>query len=102
MRYSLFMNISDINVETFMQETANLSEEELVDLHTELLAESKKLDELAAKINAALDVIDHHLAPWDDEHDQFMHDGEADGDALASAGFGTDEDYGGYGDDGGW
>ena len=30
----------------------------------------------------------------DDEGDQFRHDGEADGDALASAGFGTDEDYG--------
>jgi len=30
----------------------------------------------------------------DGEGDQFRHDGEADGDALASAGFGTDEDYG--------
>jgi hypothetical protein len=30
----------------------------------------------------------------DDECDQFRHDGEADGDALASAGFGTAEDYG--------
>lgn len=35
----------------------------------------------------------------DDEHDQFRHDGEADGDALSSAGFGTDEDYGDYGQD---
>ena len=33
----------------------------------------------------------------DDEGDQFRHDGEADGDALASAGMGTDEDYGSYG-----
>jgi hypothetical protein len=30
----------------------------------------------------------------DDEHDQFRSDAEADGDALASAGMGTDEDYG--------
>lgn len=30
----------------------------------------------------------------EDERDQFRTDGEADADALASAGFGTDEDYG--------
>lgn len=29
----------------------------------------------------------------DDEHDQFASDAEADADALASAGWGTDEDY---------
>jgi hypothetical protein len=37
------------------------------------------------------------IAVWagdDDEHDQFRTDAEADGDALASAGMGTDEDYG--------
>ena len=34
--------------------------------------------------------------------DGFMSDAEADADALASAGWGTDEDYGGYEDDGGW
>jgi hypothetical protein len=35
----------------------------------------------------------------EDEHDQFLTDAEADADALASAGFGTDEDYGYYGGD---
>jgi hypothetical protein len=35
----------------------------------------------------------------DDEHDQFRTDAEADADALKSAGFGTDEDYGYYGND---
>jgi hypothetical protein len=34
--------------------------------------------------------------PWDG----FNSDAEADADALASAGWGTDEDYGYYGDDG--
>ena len=34
--------------------------------------------------------------------DGFLSDAEADADALASAGWGTDEDYGGYEDDGGW
>lgn len=33
----------------------------------------------------------------DYEGDQFMSDAEADADVLASAGFGTDEDYGCYG-----
>ena len=32
----------------------------------------------------------------DDEPDQFLSDAEADADALASAGWGTDEDYGAY------
>lgn len=36
--------------------------------------------------------------PWDG----FMSDAEADADALASAGWGSDEDYGFYDDGGGW
>ena len=40
---------------------------------------------------------------WDDDpeyrEDQFMDDVEADADVLRSAGWGTDEDYGFYGDD---
>ena len=40
------------------------------------------------------DMQDDGRTLGDDEHDQFRHDGEADADALASAGFGTDEDYG--------
>lgn len=35
-------------------------------------------------------------AESDNEGDQFLSDGEADADALASCGFGTDEDYGCY------
>lgn len=33
---------------------------------------------------------------YDHERDHFRDDVEADADALASAGWGTDEDYGGY------
>ena len=36
--------------------------------------------------------------PNDDEPDPFMSDVEADADALASIGWGTDEDYGYFGD----
>jgi len=39
---------------------------------------------------------DAHLDDWDDSMDG---DHES---ALASAGWGTDEDYGFFGDDGGW
>ena len=37
-----------------------------------------------------------HSCETDDEPDQFMSDAEADADALASCGWGTDEDYGAY------
>jgi hypothetical protein len=36
---------------------------------------------------------------YDEPFDGFRTDAEADGDALKSAGFGTDEDYGSYGSD---
>ena len=35
----------------------------------------------------------------DDEHDSFRDDVDADADVLRSAGFGTDEDYGYYGEE---
>jgi hypothetical protein len=64
-----------------------------------------------AALNAAIelagrageDVVEHHAdgsreVVWsfdgDEPWDGFNSDAEADGDALASAGFGTDEDYG--------
>lgn len=39
----------------------------------------------------------YHIDERVDEPDQFSSDAEADADALASAGWGTDEDYGYYG-----
>ena len=64
-----------------------------------------------AALNAAIelagrageDVVEHHAdgsrevggsCDGDEPGDGFNSDAEADGDALASAGFGTDEDYG--------
>ena len=42
------------------------------------------------------DVVEEDFDPEWDEYDRFeMSDVEADADALASCGFGTDEDYGG-------
>lgn len=48
--------------------------------------------------NADLD----HMEQMDNEQDQFMTDAEADADALASCGLGTDEDYGGDHGEGDW
>jgi hypothetical protein len=45
------------------------------------------------------DYEDYEDEDYEDEHDQFRDDVEADADALSSAGWGTDEDYGYYGDD---
>ena len=50
------------------------------------------------QIDALIAIVRHEidLAQWEadsDERDFFRSDAEADGDALASAGFGTDEDY---------
>lgn len=44
-----------------------------------------------------MDILEVSDAPDEDDEpwDGFRHDGEADADALASAGLGTDEDYGG-------
>jgi hypothetical protein len=56
-----------------------------------------------AQDNADLDHMEQMDA--DEPEDQFMSDAEADADVLASAGMGTDEDYGGGCDhlgDGDW
>lgn len=46
----------------------------------------------------AMDYEDEYLPEWD-ERDPFRDDVEADADVLAGIGWGTDEDYGYYGDD---
>lgn len=53
------------------------------------------LDEARVMIE---DILDEEREP-DEPWDGFRDDVEADADALASAGFGTDEDYGYYGGD---
>jgi hypothetical protein len=58
------------------------------------------LDEIINTVDASLFSAAMH-GDRDDEGDQFRTDAEADGDALASAGHGTDEDYGGGCEDAG-
>ena len=52
-----------------------------------------QLDAVIDNLNAAY-INAENNAPSDEPFDGFRTDAEADGDALASAGYGTDEDYG--------
>jgi hypothetical protein len=52
------------------------------------------IDTLQAEVTAAETNV-----PDDEPFDGFRTDAEADADALASAGWGTDEDYGSFGED---
>jgi hypothetical protein len=56
--------------------------------------------EIASQLGVTLDfvqaAVDSLLEQQDDEYDPFLTDAEADADALASVGWGTDEDYGAY------
>jgi hypothetical protein len=45
------------------------------------------------------DSEDEYMADVPEREDHFRNDVEADADTLASAGYGTDEDYGCYGED---
>jgi hypothetical protein len=54
-----------------------------------------QLEDIIDNLQAACYADLRDEAELDSEPDQFRTDGEADADALASAGFGTDEDYGG-------
>lgn len=54
--------------------------------------EDKDLSELDFE-NLSLEEMEEVFDDWDEGEDTMF---DWDGDALASAGFGTDEDYGGY------
>lgn len=73
---------------------------------SEELTEAEAIDKFGSErlgmILAGLDEeyeADDITEEMDTEYDPFRDDVEADADALASAGWGTDEDYGYYGDD---
>jgi len=56
--------------------------------------DQREAEEAYWEMEEARDCPDNDEADDDDEPDGFLTDAEADGNALASAGFGTDEDYG--------
>lgn len=63
----------------------------------ELLMAGKMADEIAEMLSIPLSWVydtEDRLSGVDEPWDGFNSDAEADADALASAGWGTDEDYG--------
>lgn len=77
----------------------------LYDVH-DLMMEGLSQPEIAGRLGIPLDLV---VDAWNEvldtqevlepEYDGFINDMEADADALASAGWGTDEDYGSFGGD---
>ena len=70
----------------------------------ELLFEGLSENEIAAVMNLSLEEVEAQIAMMEemDDDSYYEYNDDMDGDfdsAMASAGFGTDEDYGYYGDD---
>jgi transposase len=67
---------------------------------TELHEDGVSLDEIAIRLKVDLGTVAEIIKDY--EEDNYDYDDSMDGDhdsAMASAGFGTDEDYGYYGDE---
>ena len=67
----------------------------------DMLFEGFTYPEIAEKLNISVEQVEAFVAEMEAMDVEFyeMDDAEADADALASCGFGTDEDYGYYGED---
>jgi len=64
----------------------------------ELHEDGVSLDEIAIRLKVDLGTVAEIIKDYDDENYDDSMDGDFDS-AMASAGFGTDEDYGYYGDE---
>ena len=69
----------------------------LISIQEDLLAGRLTFQEIAAKLEIPLDWVDAAASEMADQYDESM-DGDFDS-AMASAGYGTDEDYGYFGGD---
>jgi transcription initiation factor IIE alpha subunit len=65
----------------------------------EMLFEGATEQEIAQKLNISVEQVRECILQLEEADVSYEIDYEDDGDALASAGFGTDEDYGYSGDD---
>ena len=67
-----------------------------IDIENMFFVDGMDAESIAEELNVPLDMVKDYIADYDDEvmdYDDSM-DGDFDS-AMASAGFGTDEDYGG-------
>ena len=68
----------------------------------DMLFEGATVAEIAETMNISVEQVQAYVQQLEDSDQEFEYDDSMDGDAgsaLASAGFGTDEDYGYYGDE---
>lgn len=71
----------------------------IYDIQDELRRGDLSFREIAERYDVSLSSVEEILQDLMDQEQDYEPDYEDDGDALASAGFGTDEDYGYYGDE---
>ena len=69
------------------------------DIQDELNSGDLSFAEIAERYDVPVATVEEIFALMMEQEEDYEPDHEADGDALASAGFGTDEDYGYYGED---
>jgi hypothetical protein len=69
------------------------------DIQDELNSGDLSFAEIAERYDVPVATVEEIFALMMEQEEDYEPDYEADGDALASAGFGTDEDYGYYGDE---
>ena len=69
----------------------------MIAIQEDLIAGRLSFDEIAAKNEVPIEWVDSVAAEMAEQYDESM-DGDFDS-AMASAGYGTDEDYGCYGND---
>jgi hypothetical protein len=69
------------------------------DIQDELNSGDLSFAEIAHRYDVPESTVEEIFADMMEQEEDYEPDHEDDGDALASAGFGTDEDYGYYGDE---
>lgn len=69
------------------------------DIQDELNLGDLSFAEIAVRYDVPQSTVEEIFADMMEQEEDYEPDYEDDGDALASAGFGTDEDYGYYGDE---
>lgn len=77
----------------------SVSKDFIFDIVAEIRAGDLSFAEIAARFDCDIETVNEVFDYMMDMEQDDLWDRDADGDALASAGFGTDEDYGYYGEE---
>ena len=71
----------------------------IFDIQDEIRRGDLSFADIAEQYEVTMDVVQTIFDEMCEQEQDYEHDYEDDGEALASAGFGTDEDYGYYGEE---